>query len=69
METYELVKIIQEYQNSAQVRVNQMRELVDIMMRRNITKADEAQLREMSKRISAFYLKELFPEKVDDFAY
>jgi hypothetical protein len=69
MEAYELVKIIQEYQNSAQVRVNQMRELVDIMMRRTITKADEGQLREMSKRISAYYLKELFPEKVDDFAY
>ena len=69
MEAYDLVKVIQEYQTSEAVRCNQMQELVDIMMRRTITKADEGQLIEMSKRISAFYLKELFPHKVDDFAY
>ncbi len=69
METYDLVKIIQEYQNSPSNRVNQMQELVDIMLRRAISQKDEGQLREMSKRISAFYLKELFPRKINDFAY
>lgn len=69
MEAYDLVKIIQEYQTSEAVRCNQMQELVDIMLRRAISRKDEGQLREMSKRISAFYLKELFPQKIDDFAY
>ena len=41
-----------------------MQELVDIMLRRAITRKDEGQLREMSKRISSFYLKELFPQKL-----
>jgi hypothetical protein len=66
MEAYNLVKIIQEHQNSTN-QVNQMHELVDIMLRRAITRKDEGQLREMSKRISAFYLKEIFPQKIDDF--
>ena len=49
--------------------IRQMQELVDIMLRRAITRKDEGQLREMSKRISAFYLKEIFPQKIDDFQY
>ena len=71
MEAYDLVKIIQEYQAEKQQlnQINQMQELVDIMLRRAITQKDEGQLREMSKRISAFYLKEVFPHKIDDFAY
>ncbi|TFG20070.1 MAG: hypothetical protein EU530_04410 [Promethearchaeota archaeon] len=71
MEAYNLVKIIQEYQVEKQKinQINQMQELVDIMLRRAITRKDEGQLREMSKRISSFYLKELFPQKIDDFAY
>jgi len=67
MEAYDLVKIIQEYQNSENIKVNQMQELVDIMLRRAISRKDEGQLREMSKRISAFYLIELFPQKIEDF--
>ena len=67
MEAYDLVKIIQEYQNSENIKVNQMQELVDIMLRRAISRKDEGQLREMSKRISAFYLKEIFPQKIEDF--
>jgi hypothetical protein len=66
MEAYDLVKIIHEYQNPTN-QVNQMQELVDIMLRRAINSKDEGQLREMSKRISAFYLKEIFPQKIDDF--
>ncbi|MHA1111287.1 MAG: hypothetical protein ACTSRE_09300 [Promethearchaeota archaeon] len=67
MEAYDLVKIIQEYQSSENIKVNQMQELVDIMLRRAISRKDEGQLREMSKRISAFYLIELFPQKIEDF--
>ena len=66
MEAYDLVKIIQDYQQVNQ-QINQMQELVDIMLRRSITGRDEGQLREMSKRISAYYLKELFPGKIEDF--
>ncbi len=71
METYNLVRIIQEYQAEKQKvnQIRQMQELVDIMLRRAITRKDEGQLIEMSKRISAFYLKELFPQKINDFAY
>lgn len=67
MEAYDLVKIIQEYQNPTN-QVNQMQELVDIMLRRAMTRRDEGQLREMSKRISAYYLKSLFPQKIEDFS-
>ncbi len=69
MEAYDLVKIIQEYQTNETVRCNQMHELIDIMLRRAISRKDEGQLREMSKRISAYYLKEVFPQKIDDFAF
>ncbi|MBN2155109.1 MAG: hypothetical protein JW776_03630 [Candidatus Lokiarchaeota archaeon] len=66
MESYDLVKIIQTYQNPSS-QINQMQELIDIMLRRAISRKDEGQLREMSKRISAFYLKEIFPQKIEDF--
>jgi hypothetical protein len=66
METYDLVRIIKEYQNPTN-RINHMQELVDIMLRRAISTKDEGQLREMSKRISAYYLKEIFPRKIEDF--
>jgi hypothetical protein len=67
MEAYDLVKIIQRYQNPSN-QINQMHELIDIMLRRAISRKDEAQLREMSKRISAYYLKEIFPEKIENFS-
>ena len=66
MEAYDLVRIIQDYQQ-VNHQINQMQELVDIMLRRSMTRKDEGQLREMSKRISAHYLKELFPMKIEDF--
>ncbi len=67
MESYDLVKIIQQYQNPVN-QINQMQELIDIMLRRAISRKDEGQLREMSKRISAYYLKEIFPDKIEDFS-